>query len=267
MDFCSCSSVQVFSKLTFIIFTDANPMTIVGEYGNEVVNGAGCGGAEANGHMFLNGGVSASGAGATQSTFTVYALPDTEFDNNFPNAPAAQNQPLPVTLFKDEANTNTIGNIDGVDDPNETGQLPSQTTRRDSHGATETIDGKYVHIVDRIQNLVEVFDAETLDRVNTYDLTTSNGELDGLFDGPCFDKSVVDDSNLPPNDPAPDLMHLSPDGKYIFVAFRGPKPVSVNHAAQGSCPGAGIIEVTEDGAGGKVKSILCNATFDHLHTS
>lgn len=234
-------------------------MTIVGEYGNNVVNGAGCGGVEANGQLFLNAGVSASGAGATQSTFSLYAFPDAEFNDNFPNAPAAQNHPLPVTVFKDETNTNTIGNTNGTDDPNETGQLPGQTTRRDSHGATETIDGKYVHVADRIQNVIEVFDAEELTHVNTYDLTV---DMYGA-DGPCLAKSVGDDVNLPLNDPAPDLMDISPDGKYIFVAFRGPKPVSVNHAAQGSCPGAGIIEVTEDGESGKVSAKKTRRTLGY----
>lgn len=44
-------------------------MKVVGEYGNSVINGAGCGGGEANRQVFVNAGVSASTAGATQSTF------------------------------------------------------------------------------------------------------------------------------------------------------------------------------------------------------
>lgn len=53
--------------------TGTTPMIIVGEYGNEVVNGAGCGGVQSANDMWLNAGVSASGAGATQSTFTLCA--------------------------------------------------------------------------------------------------------------------------------------------------------------------------------------------------
>lgn len=49
-------------------------MLVVGEYGNRLISGAGCGGAESQGQMFLNGGVSASSSGSNQSTFTVYAL-------------------------------------------------------------------------------------------------------------------------------------------------------------------------------------------------
>ena len=47
------------------------PMSIIGEYTAEAVNGAGCGGVQVGNQMFLNAGVSASGAGIDQSTFTV----------------------------------------------------------------------------------------------------------------------------------------------------------------------------------------------------
>ena len=46
------------------------------------------------------------------------------------------------------------------------------------------------------------------------------------------------------------------DGKYLVVALRGPIPVSVTHAAQGSCPGVGIIEVTDGGASGRLAGVL-----------
>jgi len=41
-----------------------------------------------------------------------------------------------------------------------------------------------------------------------------------------------------------------------MVAFRGPKPVSVGHAAQGSCPGVGIVELTGGGTAGKLVDVL-----------
>jgi len=37
----------------------------------------------------------------------------------------------------------------------------------------------------------------------------------------------------------PDLLELTADRKYLIIAFRGPNPVSVSHAAQGSCHGVG----------------------------
>lgn len=224
------------------------PMSIVGEYGNQAVNGAGCGGVEANGQMFINAGVSASGAGATQSVFTMYSIDDAAFSTL-----QAENAPTPATLFKDSSNTSTGGNMDGAIVANNSGQLPGITTRRDAHGADATLDERYVHNVDRIQNTVEVFDTLTFART-TYDLTSADGQGNG--DGPCLAASVGDDVSLPTNDPAPDLMEITPDGRYFMVALRGPTPVSVTHSAQGSCPGVGIVEITEGGQSGRLVSVL-----------
>jgi hypothetical protein len=98
-----------------------------------------------------------------------------------------------------------------------------------------------------------VFDTATLART-TYDLTSADGQ--GYGEGACADVSVTDDAGLPGNDPAPDLMDKTPDGKYLVVALRGPIPVSVTHAAQGSCPGVGIIEVLDGGASGRLAGVL-----------
>ena len=229
--------------------TGETPMRIVGEYGNQVINGAGCGGGQAGDEMWINAGVSASGAGEMQSTFTMYTLDDTAFDG--PANP--QNMPMPVTVFKDPSNTNTIGNLDGTDMPNTTGQIPGMTTRRDAHGVAVTVDESYIHNVDRIQNNVEVFNTATRERF-TYDLTSADGQGNGT--GPCEDFSVDDDPALPSNDPAPDLLERTPDGRYLAIAFRGPNPVSVGHAAQGSCPGVGIVELTNGGASGRLVTVL-----------
>lgn len=229
-------------------------MLIVGEYGNRIVNGAGCGGVEAEGSFFFNGGVSASGAGATQSTFTLYALDDSGFEANIDDP--KENSPFPSRVYQDLSNTNTLGMLDGkIGASNDSGQLPNETTRRDSHGAA--VVGQYVHVVDRIQNVIEVFDAVTEERVNTYDLVSKDGKSgrEGPA-GPCLKRSVLDDNGLILNDPAPDLMEVTPDEKYLMIAFRGPKPVSVSHAAQGSCPGVGIVELSEDGKSGKLVDVL-----------
>lgn len=59
--------------------SNTTPIEIVGEYGNAIVNGAGCGEAEAMDKMFLNAGISASAsAAADQSTFSLYHV----FDDN-----------------------------------------------------------------------------------------------------------------------------------------------------------------------------------------
>lgn len=240
----------------FVIKLDTTPMKIIAEYGSAVINGAGCAGVEAKGRVFLDGGVSASGSGATQSTFTLYAFEEALFSANLNSAPI-QNYPMPIQVFKDSTNTNTIGNVDGIIDSNLSGQMPNKSTRRDSHGGWATIDSKYVHIADRIQNVIEVFDAETFEHVNTYDLVSIDGKSgrEGPS-GPCRSKSVLDDGNFVLNDPAPDLFEITPDGKYFAIAFRGPVPVSVPHSAQGSCPGVGIVEITEGGRAGYLIDVL-----------
>ena len=227
----------------------ATPMSIIGEYDNQVVNGAGCGGVQVGDDMWLNAGASASGAGATQSTFTMYTIDDTQFSSSA-NAP---NTPAPTEVYKDPTNTATIGNVGGDPNPNTTGQIPGTTTRRDAHGMARTLSGSHIHNVDRIQNIVEVFDTST-NANTTYDLTSADGQGNGL--GACAAASVTDDAGLPGNDPAPDLMDTTPDGKYLVVALRGPTPVSVTHAAQGSCPGVGIIEVLDGGASGRLAGVL-----------
>ena len=226
----------------FILDSSKTPMSIVGEYGKSVVYGAGCAGIQTGNKVFVDSGVSASPAGADQSMFALYEFDDSKYaDGN-----QGENTPMPIRVFQDIGNTKSNGNVEPASpDTDDSGQLPGVTTRRDAHGAWTTMDGEYVHVVDRIRNVVEVFDTETYDRT-TYDLTSMNGKTGRTgAAGPCFARSVKDDPLLPLNDPAPDLVEITPDGKYFVVALRGPVPVSVPHGAQGSCPGVGLIEITE----------------------
>ncbi len=245
-----------------VVDTTATPMKIVAEYGNNEVNGAGCGGIHIGDNVWLDGGVSATGAGAPRSTFAVYTVNDSVISQAAKSGMLlAENFPPINTVFKDPTNTSPSGNIAaGAPAENLTGQLPGISTRRDAHGMIETLDDRYVHVVDRIQNTMDVYDAQTLQSVGKYDLTSADGK--GTGTGPCGAASVEDPGMvssgvaLPTNDPAPDLMGITPDGKYIVVALRGPKPVTVNHGAQGSCPGVGMIELTNGGASGKLVSVL-----------
>ncbi|HSA85919.1 MAG TPA: hypothetical protein VLE46_07040 [Nitrospira sp.] len=237
-----------------VIDSSTTPMAIVAEYGNEVINGAGCAGTQANGLIHLDGGVSAGAAGLTQSTYAVYVLPHAAF----PFAPGhnPENQPLPVVVIKDSTNTMTNGNHDhsGVAS-NDTGQIPGTTTRRDAHGVVATVDEKYVHTGDRIQNKVEVVKTSGQSKpVAIYDLTSENGKGRGI--GPCAAVSVTDDPAMRLNDPAPDLISRSPNGDYLFVALRGPAPVTANHAAQGSCPGVGVITLEQGGKSGRLHAVI-----------
>ncbi len=246
-----------------VIDSRKTPMSPVAAYGNEELNGAGCGGVHIGNSIWLDGGVSAVGAGAPRSTFTVYTLNDTVISGaaNSGTYLTDATKPQVVTVFKDALNTAASGNVGGIAEANTTGQLPGTTTRRDAHGMIQTIDDKYVHVVDRIQNNMEVFDAVTETHIGTYDLVSADGQ--GMGTGPCAAASVTDGNLvkagsvvLPTNDPAPDLMGATPDGKYLVVALRGPKPVTVNHGAQGSCPGVGMIELTNGGASGKLVAVL-----------
>ncbi|MDO8547427.1 MAG: hypothetical protein Q7R68_08695 [Nitrospirales bacterium] len=106
----------------------------------------------------------------------------------------------------------------------------------DSHGMVG-IGGKYLWSGDRHLNLIDVYD-------------TSNGNIKAGTITLAGDVS---------SDPAPDLMDAAPDGSYVFVALRGPNPLTGNHKdannAVGSTPGVGVIKVEGGGKSGKLVSI------------
>lgn len=221
----------------------ATPMEIVGEYSKQIINGAGCGGVEAGGNVYLNAGASAAGGGATQSEFTMYRLPTA-----FPDAGSAYpaNFPRPRTIFKDAGNTATGGATSGAPS-NGTGQEIGVSTRRDAHGMVATTSGHYVHNVDRVQNTTVVYNTAT----------GANSEYD-MNNGVCASVAEVD-ASIPASqqdDVAPDLMDRSPNGDLLFFAARGPAPVTVKHSAQGTCPGVGVIAVKDGGASGELVNVI-----------
>jgi hypothetical protein len=109
-------------------------------------------------------------------------------------------------------------------------------TQVDSHGATLTRHGRYLWVADRWANKIVVVDTETDEIVNEIGLA---GDVSG--------------------DPAPDLLATSPDGNRVFVALRGPQPLTANNPAfnnaVGSTPGVGVIQVTRNGQGGKLMAV------------
>lgn len=232
--------------------TDTTPMTIVAEYGSNIVYGAGCGGAEVGKVMYLNSGVSAAPSGLNQSDFSLWAFDSSKYmDVNVTFQP--ENKPLPSTVFNDNGNTATLGNLQGQLE-NPSGQLPSKSTRRDSHGIV-AIDGNYVHTFDRIQAEAYVIDTATNTGSFAYSLRNSS-----------VCKGFTDDTNLPEDDPAPDLLETTPDGLYLVIAFRGPAPVTFAHTTQGSCPGVGIVKLDNGGRNGKLITVLrtTNLTPDSI---
>ena len=233
----------------FVVDVTTEPMSIVAEYTNDVISGAGCGGAEGGGFMHLNAGVSASAAGADDSVFIVYRLPLDYPDGASPHT--TPNMP-PVVKFYEEK---TLG-------------LTSEealASRRDAHGLTISPTRRYLYQFDRIQNNAEVFDMgkvindpdATLEEqaeahVGSLDLTGSEwcvGEGAPFVnqDGEAYEFS---------DDPAPDLVDISPDGRKLIVSFRGPHPVTVKHAAVGSCPGFGVVTLEGDGSSGSLTHVF-----------
>ena len=105
-------------------------------------------------------------------------------------------------------------------------------TNSDSHGAVATSGDRFLWVVERFGNNMTIVD------------TRNNSVLDQF--------SLVGGVS---NDPAPDLLDISPDGKYIFMSLRGPNPLTGNNPAfnnsVGSTPGVGIIRVQEGGKRGR----------------
>jgi len=112
----------------------------------------------------------------------------------------------------------------------------------DSHGMVLTKKNRYLWVADRAANRIVVVETATDQVVNEIDLV---GELTG--------------------DPAPDLLDRSPTGNRIFMALRGPNPLTGNapgvNNAVGSSPGLGIVRVEQGGRNGVLEAI---APINHI---
>ena len=231
----------------FVVDLTTEPMSIVAEYTNDVISPAGCGGATDGKYMYMNSGVSASPAGADDSTFIMYRLP-----LDYPEGPVDHimpNHPPVVTFFEEK--------ILSIEDEVQLAE------RRDAHGVTVSPPGmfdgnRYLYQFDRIQNTLEIFDTDVIS-INPYAAHIGTVDLTGsgfcVGDGYPFvnrdGESYADD-----DDPAPDLVDISPDGKYIVVALRGPHPVTAGHAAVGSCTGFGVVTLDETGTTGELTHVF-----------
>jgi hypothetical protein len=111
---------------------------------------------------------------------------------------------------------------------------------RDAHGLVATKHNRYVWVFDRALRVAEVFDTASDARVNTIALAHPSSEH-----------------------PTPDLADISPSGNRIFVSLRGPNPLSGSpHAATGSTPGLGVIQVNQGGKAGVLKSVVRISNID-----
>jgi WD40 repeat protein len=231
----SSTSKHAFATLggggMFVIDVRSTPMAIVSEYDNTTMNAAGCGGIETQGYMHMDTGTS----GAGKSEFSVY-----RFGVDYPDAPGynSANTPQPIAVWQDPDNGKT---------------LPGNN--RDAHGMVVT--GDELHVFDRVRNVVEIFPMgapwNVMQPVKQYDLTQSNQC------GTTLGTSVV-------NDPTPDLGDVSPDGDTIFMALRGPYPLTVAHAAAGSCPGLGIIRRDPTTQEWVLQHVLPSIVMDYAET-
>ncbi len=216
----------------FVVDYTVTPMAIVAEYDITAIHAAGCGGVSWGDYVYINSGTPAPGI----SGYALYRLP-----RNFPRAPQfapAINQPAIIASFQDQLN----------------GQNVSVETRRDAHGvALSRHAGGLLHQFDRIQDRVDVFalssDPLVLAPIGMYSLRSSG--VCGTTPG----APLVNGVSLI-NKPTPDLADTSPNGVFIFVALRGPVPITVAHAAVGSCPGLGIIKLDPSGVAGSLVAVF-----------
>jgi hypothetical protein len=94
--------------------------------------------------------------------------------------------------------------------------------------------GRYLWVMDRHGDVAEVLNPRTGRHLRTVEL---NGALS--------------------DNAAPDLVDASPDGRLLFVALRGPVPLSGDpHNAVGSTPGLGIIRIAAAGQRGALSAIV-----------
>lgn len=253
------NNIHSFSTLAgggmFVIDITTTPMQIVAEYdiSSAGVRDAGCGGEQAKGYMHLNSGTSA--AAPDQSEFSIYRF---EIEK-YPVAPAFNqpNIPAPITKFEDPDNGKNCHDVNANCAAHE---------NRDSHGMVmveNVVSGKekYLHQFDRIRNNVEVFKMASpwsaFKHLATYSLTDS---------GVCGTTLGA----VSTNDPTPDLGGLStgkaPNGSRIYIGTRGPFPLTVAHAAAGSCPGLGIVDLSPNRTSGGLKAVLDTQFLDFTGT-
>jgi len=108
----------------------------------------------------------------------------------------------------------------------------------DSHGGIliSRKDSRYLWVADRMDNEIAVIDTFQDTVVNSFSLVSRYS-----------------------SDPSPDLMGISPDGKFVYAALRGPCPATGNAPAAdnavGATPGVGVIMVQQNGLTGRMVAV------------
>ena len=192
----------------FVVDPRATPMRILAEYDMATVKGNGCGGAEREGRMFVNSG---GRPGPLEHLhvygFDVYGFPLDTFRGAAGALPP--NTPAPKVVFS----------ADG---------------QHDSHGMVLTGSGRYLWVMDRHADVIEI-------------LATAD---DGHVRQVALNGALTDNA-------APDLTDAAPAGNLVFVALRGPTPLSGDpHNAKGSTPGLAVVEVLDGGRNARLTAIV-----------
>src|SRR5262249_32972029 len=112
----------------------------------------------------------------------------------------------------------------------------------DSHGAARVGGGRHLWVADRAANMIVAVDTRRQRVENEINL-----------------------AGIHSPDPAPDIVDTSPDGQWVFVALRGPNPLTGNVAgvdnAVGSTPGVGVVQVR---GGGRFATFRRVARISHV---
>lgn len=99
---------------------------------------------------------------------------------------------------------------------------------KDAHGVMLTGSGKYLWVLNRNTDNATVVDTSSYKVIRV---------VEGVGD-------------------APDLIDLSPDGKWLFATLRGPNPATGTHDIAGTKPSVGVIKLKRGGKSGKLKHTI-----------
>jgi hypothetical protein len=87
----------------------------------------------------------------------------------------------------------------------------------DAHGIAFTKDGSELWLINRDSDNIAILDGATFELKEN---------VENLFDGP-------------------DILDISPDGRFFFITLRGPNPRSGPHSIAGSTPGLAVVDIAE----------------------
>lgn len=146
-------------------------------------------------------------------------------------------------LFGADVYTFPVAGFSSLNPPNTPAPkvvLSDTSEEADAHGATLTKHQRYLWVADRGRNFIWAIDTTTDEIVGTIPLA---GAISA--------------------DPTPDLLATSPNGSHIFMALRGPNPLTADpHVSTGSTPGVGVIKVTGGGKNGRFEAIAPASNVD-----